>query len=168
MRRRQHLRPDTFPFLAVLLCAMGSLILVLMELDRRARSEAHHRAEQAWLQTQRERAELLAHLRAEREAEREAELNRQEQGREARRAAHRAEQQDLRKQAQSVLAEHAAVQDQLDALLRVLQSARSVQTKDEQNLAKQSKNTEQALEALAVREKQIQKDEKQVEESRSR
>src|SRR5438105_2342157 len=57
MRRRHQLRPDTFPFLAVLLCAMGSLILVLMELDRRARSEAHHRAEQGWLQTQREKAE---------------------------------------------------------------------------------------------------------------
>ena len=36
-RRRQTLHVSTFPFLAVLLCAMGSLILVLLVMDRRAR-----------------------------------------------------------------------------------------------------------------------------------
>jgi hypothetical protein len=167
MRRRHQLRPDTFPFLAVLLCAMGSLILVLMELDRRARSEAHHRAEQSWLQTQREKAELLAHLRAEREAMREAELNRQKQARDARRATHRAEQQDLRRQAQSVLADHARVQDELEALLRTLQSDQGARTDSEKKLAQQTKQTELALEALAAREKQVEKDEQHVKEKRS-
>ena len=35
-RRRQTLQVSTFPFLAVLLCAMGSLILLLLVIDRRA------------------------------------------------------------------------------------------------------------------------------------
>ena len=46
MRRRQQLRVDTFPFLAVLLCAMGSLILVLLVMDRRSRLVAQARATQ--------------------------------------------------------------------------------------------------------------------------
>ena len=38
MRRRRHVvQVDTFPFLAVLLCTMGALMLVLMFVDRRAR-----------------------------------------------------------------------------------------------------------------------------------
>jgi len=36
-RRRQVLSVSTFPFLAVLLCAMGSLILLLLVIDRRAK-----------------------------------------------------------------------------------------------------------------------------------
>src|SRR5436309_11541916 len=36
-RRRQKLEVSTFPFLAVLLCAMGSLILLMLVIDRRAR-----------------------------------------------------------------------------------------------------------------------------------
>ncbi len=38
------LRPDTFPFLAVLLCAMGSLILLLLVMDRRAKAVARAKA----------------------------------------------------------------------------------------------------------------------------
>src|ERR1700730_6300150 len=38
MRQRRHLlQVSTFPFLAVLLCAMGSLILLLLVIDRRAK-----------------------------------------------------------------------------------------------------------------------------------
>ncbi len=49
MRRRRHtLQVSTFPFLAVLLCAMGSLILLLLVLDRRAKvvARAKTRAQQ--------------------------------------------------------------------------------------------------------------------------
>ena len=36
MRSRRHkLQVSTFPFLAVLLCAMGALLLVLLVMDRR-------------------------------------------------------------------------------------------------------------------------------------
>jgi hypothetical protein len=45
MRQRRHrLQVSTFPFLAVLLCAMGSLILLLLVLDRRARVVARARS----------------------------------------------------------------------------------------------------------------------------
>jgi hypothetical protein len=48
MRRRRHkLEVSTFPFLAVLLCAMGSLILLLLVLDRRAKAAARERAYKA-------------------------------------------------------------------------------------------------------------------------
>src|SRR5438067_4388286 len=43
-RRRRHLEVSTFPFLAVLLCTMGSLILLLLVLDRRAKIVALHKA----------------------------------------------------------------------------------------------------------------------------
>jgi hypothetical protein len=45
-RRRQTLQVSTFPFLAVLLCAMGALILVLLVMDRKAKMGARARAEQ--------------------------------------------------------------------------------------------------------------------------
>src|SRR5437660_12545302 len=45
MRRRRHkLEVSTFPFLAVLLCAMGSLILLLLVIDRRAKAVARAKA----------------------------------------------------------------------------------------------------------------------------
>src|SRR5262249_18153426 len=45
MRRRRHvLQVSTFPFLAVLLCTMGSLILLLVVIDRRAKAVARAKA----------------------------------------------------------------------------------------------------------------------------
>src|SRR6059058_2558245 len=45
MKRRRHkLEVSTFPFLAVLLCAMGSLILLLLVIDRRAKAVARAKA----------------------------------------------------------------------------------------------------------------------------
>src|SRR5438132_2975774 len=121
MRRRNQLRgPDTFPFLAVLLCAMGSLILVLMELDRRARSAANGRAETAWKKQEEEKAELLARLRAQRLAEQE----RLRQQRQARLDAHHAEQQDLRRRQDSVAAERQDVLSRAEAVWRGLEKDR--------------------------------------------
>ncbi len=51
--RRHGLRVETFPFLAVLLCAMGSLILLLLVMDRRAKAVARAK-------TLRKAAELVA------------------------------------------------------------------------------------------------------------
>ena len=52
MRSRRHkLQVSTFPFLAVLLCAMGALLLVLLVMDRRAHAAALARAEQALRRT---------------------------------------------------------------------------------------------------------------------
>ena len=48
MRSRRHkLQVSTFPFLAVLLFAMGALLLGLLVMDRRAHAAALARAEQA-------------------------------------------------------------------------------------------------------------------------
>jgi hypothetical protein len=45
MRRRRHLlQVSTFPFLAVLLCAMGALILLLLVIDRQAKIVARNKA----------------------------------------------------------------------------------------------------------------------------
>ncbi len=56
MRRpRNKLEVSTFPFLAVLLCAMGSLILILMVFDRRAKLAANERNRVAFEEKKRER-----------------------------------------------------------------------------------------------------------------
>jgi hypothetical protein len=57
MRRRHRLSVDTFPFLAVLLCAMGALILILLVMDRRSRLAAMARARDSALQAIRESEE---------------------------------------------------------------------------------------------------------------
>ena len=62
MRRRRKLEVSTFPFLAVLLCAMGSLILVLLAMDRKAKLAARAKAELAARKVV-EEAELLAAAR---------------------------------------------------------------------------------------------------------
>src|SRR5436305_564902 len=50
MRRSpKKLEVSTFPFLAVLLCAMGALILFLLVMDRRAKIVAKHKMEEAKL-----------------------------------------------------------------------------------------------------------------------
>src|SRR4051812_9680090 len=46
-RPRSKLQVSTFPFLAVLLCAMGSLLLFLFIMDRRAKIAAQNRAREA-------------------------------------------------------------------------------------------------------------------------
>src|SRR5438445_591948 len=71
MRRAKQLKPETFPFLAVLLCAMGSLILMLLVMDRRAKAVARAKAQRAAAQVaaldEQTQAEPLAELRAARE-----------------------------------------------------------------------------------------------------
>ena len=69
MRGRRHkLQVSTFPFLAVLLCAMGSLILVLLVMDRKAHQAALNRARREAAQL----AEQSAHSEAVRQTELEA------------------------------------------------------------------------------------------------
>jgi hypothetical protein len=68
-RRRQVLQVSTFPFLAVLLCAMGSLILLLLVIDRRAKAVSRAKAEQAAAGAVSEEAKLAAAQKAAWEAE---------------------------------------------------------------------------------------------------
>ena len=65
MRRpRNKLEVSTFPFLAVLLCAMGALILILMVFDRRAKLAANERNRLAAEAKLKERSEEINRLRA--------------------------------------------------------------------------------------------------------
>ena len=52
MKKRKKLEVSTFPFLAVLLCTMGSLILLLLVIDKKAKKAALEKAyEAAWNQS---------------------------------------------------------------------------------------------------------------------
>ena len=52
MRKRKKLEVSTFPFLAVLLCTMGALILLLLVMDKKAKKAALEKAyETAWTQS---------------------------------------------------------------------------------------------------------------------
>lgn len=52
MRKRKKLEVSTFPFLAVLLCTMGALILLLLVMDKKAKKAALEKAyESAWAQS---------------------------------------------------------------------------------------------------------------------
>jgi hypothetical protein len=58
MRRRRHvLQVSTFPFLAVLLCTMGSLILLLLVIDKRAKAVARAKAVQEYAERKKTTAE---------------------------------------------------------------------------------------------------------------
>src|SRR5690348_17020024 len=65
MRARKLHRPDTFPFLAVLLCAMGSLILLLLVMDRRAKAVSRAKALQASARAAADEERVAAARRAE-------------------------------------------------------------------------------------------------------
>ncbi|HXG13114.1 MAG TPA: hypothetical protein VNK04_25375, partial [Gemmataceae bacterium] len=133
-RRPQRLQVSTFPFLAVLLCAMGSLILVLLVMDRRAKLVARAKAMQAVVaeerrqearraEWERRRQELHARL-----AQQDDEVRRQMQailGRiEAALAETRSEEERARKLQEQVEAERTA----LARLEQELAAARAGQT----------------------------------------
>ncbi|HEV3259597.1 MAG TPA: hypothetical protein VG013_22210 [Gemmataceae bacterium] len=63
-RRRQKLQVSTFPFLAVLLCAMGSLILLLLVIDLRAKAVARAKALEADAQAEADDAKIAAGAKA--------------------------------------------------------------------------------------------------------
>src|SRR5437764_10659241 len=66
MRRpRSKLQVSTFPFLAVLLCAMGALLLLLFIMDRRAKVAAQHSVADAVAQRKKRSADEEAARQAE-------------------------------------------------------------------------------------------------------
>src|SRR4051812_28345832 len=99
MRRpRSKLQVSTFPFLAVLLCAMGSLLLFLFIMDRRAKIAAQNRAMEAHA--------ALAARKADTQAERDA---RQAEWEQAKAKLH----QSLLQQEQELAAEAQGIQQNL-------------------------------------------------------
>src|SRR5947209_15614631 len=119
MRRRRHaLQVSTFPFLAVLLCAMGSLILLLLVIDRRAKVVMRAKALAAIRQMESEDANESAARAAEWEERRRALRERLQQ-----------EKQELQKQSAAVegqltsaVHEWQTEQSQVPALERQLQA----------------------------------------------
>jgi hypothetical protein len=148
MRGRRHkLQVSTFPFLAVLLCAMGSLILILLVMDRKA-----HRA--ALMRAQREAAKLVednARKNAEREHLRQQTLAEQEKKRETLHANLTNEQLEMqlqmrkvREQLQEIAARLHYEQDTSTELRRKVQNERSRLQADEQLLATLRSNADRA------------------------
>ncbi len=155
MRRRHTLRPDTFPFLAVLLCAMGSLILVLMVFDRQARRAARERARQAREAAERQSDELTARL-----------LAQQEQARRDRLARHRADQERLAAQERRLRAEYERVRDELGAALRALDEGRRRHDDAKVVTASEVARAGQARQQLAERKQQLSQVSEEVEATR--
>src|ERR1700675_1015032 len=90
-RSRHKLEVSTFPFLAVLLCAMGALIFFLLVMDQRGKLVAQHKA-----------AEAQAARLADRSKEDEARRAEWEKQRDALHAALLAQQQGLQEDADAV------------------------------------------------------------------
>ncbi len=140
MRGRRHkLQVSTFPFLAVLLCAMGSLILVLLVMDRKAHQAAQARARREAARLQEESAQNEAAHRAEWEQKRRQERAAKEEKRAAVHANLTREQIELQLQMKKVrdqLGEIAArlryEQDTSTDLRRKIQDERGRLQADEQ------------------------------------
>ncbi len=134
MRRRRHkLEVSTFPFLAVLLCAMGSLILLLLVIDRRAKAVARARAIAA-----------LERLEAEDTAaavERAAELERRRQ------ALHAV----LENQAHDMLGKIQSVQAASQAALKSLSAEQSKSNELEARITEASSRLAERRAALSTR-----------------
>jgi hypothetical protein len=142
MRSRRHkLQVSTFPFLAVLLCAMGALLLVLLVMDRRAHDAARARAVQAARRAAEESARDAEARRTDLERARDAALAAHQQEREAEHARLAGKQTEVEGQIQSVRDQMA----QAAARLRAEQDdAAAVKQKTEAERA-QAAAEEQAL-----------------------
>ena len=129
MRRRRHtLQVSTFPFLAVLLCAMGSLILMLLVLDRRARAVARAK------ERGRQEAVLAQHSQADRDRMLALEQKRAE----------------LRQRLET---QHAALHANLDSLEADLQRKKQ-ETLQERNRTAELKERLAALRQVLAREQE--------------
>ena len=129
--RRQILQVSTFPFLAVLLCAMGSLILLLLVIDRRAKTVARFKALQAITKTSEADREAAAARRIEWERRKEklhAELLKQDD-------AIQIQLRDIRDKSRSSVLEIEAKQKEVTAVrTRVDNANRELATKREHML----------------------------------
>ena len=140
-RARRKMEVDTFPFLAVLLCAMGALILLLMVIDRRSKIVAQNKAYEAYLAHKQSReADIAERDEARKKAEdaeraswqaKKAELERKLQN----------EHDDLQKQRSSILADIAGLDAKMHdrseaekALVRKLADTRAAVTMSQAEL----------------------------------
>src|SRR5262245_15341753 len=137
MRRRHQLQVNTFPFLAVLLCAMGSLILVLLVMDRRSHRAAQARAQEKLRLEAREQSLARAMQREEYEVKRRARDAAQEKKRAALRNRFDVEEKALSDELREVQERLAKTARRLEAEEAAVRKLRD-QVKDEQErVAKQ-------------------------------
>jgi hypothetical protein len=140
MRRPRHkLHVSTFPFLAVLLCAMGALILFLLVIDRRGKIVARRKAELAV-------EDVLAERKAARQAEHDRLVRERkadwEKQRDALHLALLAQQAELDREAQQAQAQLAGAerkaqgQQEDQAKLRQAATAEALQLARQQSLLK--------------------------------
>src|SRR6478752_2142744 len=103
MKRRRHkLEVSTFPFLAVLLCAMGSLILVLLAMDRMARKAALARVQQEATEKAEERIRSAEAVQAENDRRRQQAARAWEEARLALRVRLESQKEQVRTQADAL------------------------------------------------------------------
>ncbi|MFO0928994.1 MAG: hypothetical protein U0736_18565 [Gemmataceae bacterium] len=134
MRRRNQLQVNTFPFLAVLLCAMGALILVLLVMDRKAKLAAVAKAQEKARQQQREYAGRTAARRREADAKRKTAVAAWEKRRDDLRARVTAEKQQLDDEMQRVEARLADAAARLRREEDVVQKLRTQVTAEKARL----------------------------------
>jgi hypothetical protein len=143
MKRRRHtLQVSTFPFLAVLLCAMGSLILLLLVIDRRAKVVMRAKALAAVRQMEADEAKESAAHAAEWEQRRRAlhdQLQQQKQELEAQSAA-------LKRQVADAANELKAEQAQGPGLESRLQAEKENTLREENMLAALARDASQKKE----------------------
>jgi len=139
-QRRKALRVDTFPFLAVLLCAMGSLILILLVMDRRARLVAQARGAQA-------AAQVVA-LREEETRRRQEEWDR---ARQALRAQLQHQLDEVQSQAEELKGRLAAVQGEKQATELSLLELQALFSREQSELDKQKEKVQGMQADLAAR-----------------
>jgi hypothetical protein len=132
-RRRQVLQVSTFPFLAVLLCAMGSLILLLLVIDRRAKVVMRAKALEAIRQMESEDEQDIAARQAEWE----------------RRC--RALHEQLHQQKQELETKKASLEQQLSALINDIRSEQVRGTELDHQLQAEQGNLVQRQKAVASR-----------------
>jgi hypothetical protein len=150
-RRRPRLQVTTFPFLAVLLCTLGVLIMLLLILDQRSRALARQKAEHDAAEARRA-VEDRRHAEAERFA---TEVRRRVQALQARSAEAQGEAQAIRERAANAAARLEAMQSEIARVenwlreddVRVANAAQAnhATRQEAQRLAQQRRSAEDEL-----------------------
>ncbi|GIW81174.1 MAG: hypothetical protein KatS3mg105_2981 [Gemmatales bacterium] len=157
-RRQQQFQVSMFPFLAVLLCAMGSLILLLFVFDRRAKAVARAKALAAIQKQEEEQERLIAERQAEFERRRQmlrAQLSRENQAvltelHKVNKQRHRVEQE------QSQLANRLhSLKESITKHQSAITAAKSRITSQRQALVHSEQKTRQADRDLLQREQEL-------------
>src|SRR5262249_54781575 len=141
MPRAKQLKPENSPFLAVLLCAMGSLIRMLLVMDRRAKAVARAKAQRAAAQAAAIDEQTQEAHRAELERRRQALHPALMQQEEELTAEVRAVQGRL----EATVADTRAAEQQAEELTRAVGTGRAQLARSQADAAEQRRRAEEAV-----------------------